>query len=573
MIHEDKISEIRRSVNIVDVISEYIPVEQKGRNYFAVCPFHDDHNPSMSISPEKQIYTCFVCGAHGNVFNFIMDYDNVSFNEALKKIADKVGIPLEVSVNSRKKEKNINEEMYNIYDIANKYYRNNLLTNDGKEALLYLNDRGFTDEIVKTFGVGLSTRNSITKLLKVRNFSEEILINSGISSPSENGVHDTFINRIMFPLCDLEGRVVGFSGRIYNTKDGSKYVNSKESDIFKKGMLLYNYHRAKEECRKKRFVIIVEGFMDVIALHMVGIYNVVASMGTAITKEQAKLLKKLSTNIILCFDGDSAGNKATLACSKELNDIGIYPKVIRLPENLDPDEFIKKYGVDNFINYVENPKSFLDYRIDEYKKETNFSDSESVSKYVKDVVLELSNVEDSIIREITVKRLSDDTNISISTINGMLSGKRKNTNNKTEKKKILLNKYQKSERMLIYYMIRSPEVIRIYEKNKCYFPTQEFRYLVSEIIHYFNKNNGLVVADFLTYLSDKKELLDAFNEIDIMDVSEKYTYEEIMDYIENLNDYSLQREINKLTNEFKKETDEIKKIELLKQISNLKVRV
>lgn len=573
MIQEDKISEIRRAVNIVDIISEYIPIEQKGRNYFAVCPFHDDHNPSMSISPEKQIYTCFVCGAHGNVFNFIMDYDNVSFYEALKKVADRVGIPLDISINSNKKEKNSNEEMYNVYDIANKYYQNNLLTKDGKEALEYLSNRGFTDEIIKTFGVGLSTRSSITKVLKSKKFSEEILLNSGISSSSENGVYDTFVNRVMFPLCDLDGKVVGFSGRIYNTSDGAKYVNSKESDIFKKGMLLYNYHRAKEECRKKKFVIIVEGFMDVIALHMVGIYNVVASMGTAITKEQAKLLKKLSTNIILCFDGDAAGNKATLACSKELIGIGVYPKIIRLKDNLDPDEFIKKYGVDNFKNYLENPKSLLDYKIDEYKKETNFSDSESVSKYIKDVVNELSNIDDSIIREITIKKLSDDTNISVSTINGMLKGKKKVVKPKTEKKKILLDKYQKSERMLIYYMIRSPEVIRIYEKNKCYLPTQEFRYLVSEIVHYFNKHNGLVVADFLTYLSDKKELLDAFNEIDVMDVSENYTYEEIMDYIENLNAYSIQREINKLTSEFKNETDEIKKIELLKEISNLKVRV
>lgn len=573
MIQEDKISEIRRAVNIVDIISEYIPIEQKGRNYFAVCPFHDDHNPSMSISPEKQIYTCFVCGAHGNVFNFIMDYDNVSFYEALKKVADRVGIPLDISINSNKKEKNSNEEMYNVYDIANKYYQNNLLTKDGKEALEYLSNRGFTDEIIKTFGVGLSTRSSITKVLKSKKFSEEILLNSGISSSSENGVYDTFVNRVMFPLCDLDGKVVGFSGRIYNTSDGAKYVNSKESDIFKKGMLLYNYHRAKEECRKKKFVIIVEGFMDVIALHMVGIYNVVASMGTAITKEQAKLLKKLSTNIILCFDGDAAGNKATLACSKELIEIGVYPKIIRLKDNLDPDEFIKKYGVDNFKNYLENPKSLLDYKIDEYKKETNFSDSESVSKYIKDVVNELSNIDDSIIREITIKKLSDDTNISVSTINGMLKGKKKVVKPKTGKKKILLDKYQKSERMLIYYMIRSPEVIRIYEKNKCYLPTQEFRYLVSEIVHYFNKHNGLVVADFLTYLSDKKELLDAFNEIDVMDVSENYTYEEIMDYIGNLNAYSIQREINKLTSEFKNETDEIKKIELLKEISNLKVRV
>ena len=360
-INEEQISEIRRSVDIVDVISEYIPLEQKGRNYFAVCPFHDDHNPSMSVSPEKQIYTCFVCGAHGNVFNFIMDYENISFHEALKLVANRVGIHLDISYESSKKEEPSNKDMYNVYDIANKFYQNNLLTKDGIEALEYLKNRGFTDEMIKTFGVGLSTRNSISKLLKNKNYSDDFLINSGISSTSDGRIYDIFINRIMFPLCDLEGRVVGFSGRIYRTVDDSKYVNSKESEIFKKGNLLYNYHRAKEECRKKKSVIIVEGFMDVIALHMVGIYNVVASMGTAITKEQAKLLKKLSTNIILCFDGDDAGNKATLSCSKELNEIFVTPKIVRLPDRLDPDEYFKKYGVDKFIEYIDSPLSFLDY--------------------------------------------------------------------------------------------------------------------------------------------------------------------------------------------------------------------
>jgi len=217
---------------------------------------------------------------------------------------------------------------------------------------------------------------------------------------------------------------------------------------------------------------------------MVGIYNVVASMGTAITKEHAKLLKKLSTNVIMCFDGDNAGNKATLACAKELNEIGIYPKVIRLPDKMDPDEFLKKYGVEKFNSYLLNPKSLLDYRIDQYKSETNFSDSEDVSKYIKNVVLELSQEEDSIIREITIKKLSDETNISVATINGMLKGKTK-PKKEIKKKITLLNKYEKSERRLIFYMIRYPEVIRIYEKNKCYFPTKEFRYLVNEIIHYF----------------------------------------------------------------------------------------
>lgn len=567
----DKITQIRKSVNIVDIIGEYIPLEQRGRNYFAVCPFHDDHNPSMSISPEKQIYTCFVCGAHGNVFNFIMDYEGVSFYDALKRIADKVGILIDTPKKASTKPTK-ESSIYDIYDIANKFYQNNLYTKEGKEALEYLRNRNFDDDIIKTFGVGLSVKSLLTDVLKKKKFSEDVLLNSGISTSTDGKVHDTFINRIMFPLCDLDGKVVGFSGRIYNSESPSKYVNSKESDIFKKGYLLYNYHRAKEECRKEKSVIVVEGFMDVIALYMVGIYNVVATMGTAITKEQAKLLKRLSLNIILCFDGDAAGNKATSACAKELNEIGVYPKVIRLPDNLDPDEFLKKYGVDKFREYLDNPKSTLDYKIDEYKKDTNFSDSESISKYIKNVVLELQSINDPIIREITINKLSNETNISIPTINGMLK-KNRVVKKEKENKSVVYNKYEKAEMRLIFYMTRHSEVMRIYKKNKCYFPDQNYRYLVNEVVHYYDKHDNINIADFITYLSDKEELLNVFNKIDVMDIPDEYSYDEIMDYINLLNDYSVKEQIRKLSEKFKTETDEIKKLEIANEIQELKVRV
>ena len=571
-VREEKIVEIRKSVNIVDIISDYIPIEQKGRNYFAICPFHDDHNPSMSISPEKQIYTCFVCGAHGNVFNFIMDYENVSFYEALKIVANKSNIELNIDdYNQNIEKRNDNNNLYEIYDFAFKYYQNNLLTKDGKEALDYLYKRDFTDEIIKEFGIGLSTKNKLTKVLLNKGYKNEDLLNSGISSFNDN-IYDTFIDRIMFPLWDLDGKVVGFSGRIYKTNDSSKYVNSKESDIFKKGNLLYNYHRAKQFARRKKSVIIVEGFMDVIALYKVGIYNVVASMGTAITKEQARLLKKLSTNIILCFDGDTAGNKATLSCSKELTDIGIYPKIIRLPSPLDPDEFLSKYGKEKFDEYLENPKSLLDYKIDYYRSITNFNNSEEISIYIKNVLSELNLVEDKIVKEIILKKLSDETNISFSTINGLLKENTKKKEKKQENK-VTFNKYEKAERRLIFYMIRYPEVIRIYENNKCNFPTKEFRFLASEIIYYYSKHNCLNIADFLSYLNDKEELLEAFKKIDTLNINENYCYEEIMDYINLLNDYSIKERIKSLTKEFKKENDFIKKTEIAKEISELKVRV
>lgn len=569
VVSEELINEIRRSVNIVDVVSDYIPVEQKGRNYFALCPFHDDHNPSMSISPDKQIYTCFVCGAHGNVFNFVMDYEHVSFIDAVKMIGRRVGVNIDLPTQYKKpKEKGL-EDLYNIYDIANKFYQNNLSTKEGSDAREYLSNRDFKEDVIKEFGIGLSLNNKLSSML-LKKYDKDILIRSGICNESGGNIFDAFTERIMFPLWDIDGNVVGFSGRIYKTKDSSKYVNSKESDIFKKGKLIYNYHRAKEEVRKKKFVLVVEGFMDVIALYKVGIKNVVAMMGTAVTNEQADLLKRLSTNIFLCFDGDSAGNMATMSCANELTKVGITPKVIRLPENLDPDEYIKKYGSDNFNDYLDNPKSLIDYKMDYYKNNTNFNDSIEVSKYIKDVVSELDEITDPVVREIIIKKLSDETDVSVATIKGMVKGK--DVIKTTPKKStIKYDKYKKAEMRLIYYMLRHKEVINIYERNKCFFPTDEYRALVSELVYYYKKHGIIYIADFLSYISDKKELLDAFNKIDTMELSENYTTDEIMDYINLLNEYGVNEEFKRKSLEFKKEIDEKKKIEIAKEMIELRV--
>lgn len=569
VVSEELINEIRRSVNIVDVVSDYIPVEQKGRNYFALCPFHDDHNPSMSISPDKQIYTCFVCGAHGNVFNFVMDYEHVSFIDAVKMIGRRVGVNIDLPTHYKKpKEKGL-EDLYNIYDIANKFYQNNLSTKEGNDAREYLSNRDFKEDVIKEFGIGLSLNNKLSSML-LKKYDKDILIRSGICNESGGNIFDAFTERIMFPLWDIDGNVVGFSGRIYKTKDSSKYVNSKESDIFKKGKLIYNYHRAKEEVRKKKFVLVVEGFMDVIALYKVGIKNVVAMMGTAVTNEQANLLKRLSTNIFLCFDGDSAGNMATMSCANELTKVGITPKVIRLPENLDPDEYIKKYGSDNFNDYLDNPKSLIDYKMDYYKNNTNFNDSIEVSKYIKDVVSEIDYITDPVVREIIIKKLSDETDVSVATIKGMVKGK--DVIKTTPKKStIKYDKYKKAEMRLIYYMLRHKEVINIYERNKCFFPTDEYRALVSELVYYYKKHGIIYIADFLSYISDKKELLDAFNKIDTMELSENYTTDEIMDYINLLNEYGVNEEFKRKSLEFKKEIDEKKKIEIAKEMIELRV--
>ena len=300
MIPYDTILEIRNKANIVDIISDYLPMEKKGKNYFAICPFHDDHNPSMSISPEKQIYTCFVCGASGNVFNFVKNYEHISFTEAVSKVASKVGIDLNIkkTISNNIRVDNRYQKYYDIYNITNMLYKNNIKTKYGKEAISYLNKRKINSSIINDFEIGLSfDDNGASKLLEKKGYIKDDLIDIGICGEKDKFTYDIFRNRIMFPLHDLDGRVVGFSGRIYNKTDDNKYVNSKESIIFKKGELLYNFHRALEYAKKNNFIIIVEGFMDVIRLYTIGVKNVVATMGTAITKNHVNLIRRLSKKI------------------------------------------------------------------------------------------------------------------------------------------------------------------------------------------------------------------------------------------------------------------------------------
>ena len=384
----ETILDIRKKANIVDIIAKYIPLEKRGKNYFAICPFHDDHNPSMSVSEEKQIYTCFVCGASGNVFNFVMKYENVSFVSAVKKVASFVGINLDVQDVKEKKEDNTKyDKYYKMFDVVNKYYKNNIKSVYGKNAIKYLHERKINDDIINEFEIGLSLNdNSVSKLLQEKGYDKDELIDIGICGNTNNYMYDTFRNRIMFPLCNLDGQVVGFSGRIYNGEKESKYVNSKESVIFKKGHLLYNYHRAINEAREKRQIIVVEGFMDVIRLFSVGIKNVVASMGTAITKEHASLIKKLSQNVVLSFDGDKAGEKATISAIKEFEKIGITPKIIRLEDDLDPDDYIIKKGKDAYLNHLKNTLSVIDFNLKISEDKNNFNDFNEVSSFDKDSV-------------------------------------------------------------------------------------------------------------------------------------------------------------------------------------------
>lgn len=572
--NQDIINEVRRKNDIVDVIGEKIPLEKRGKNYFGVCPFHDDTNPSMSVSREKQIYTCFSCHATGNVFTFLMNYEHKEFNQVLSDLANRVGITL--SGFKTKKVSTKYDEWYKIYDLANKYYQNNLLSKEGEGAREYLKNRSIDDLTIKEFEIGysLKMRDDLTKLLTMKGHSVDLLNKIGLSSED----HDIYNSRLMFPLHDLNGKVIGFSGRIINNGKQNKYLNTKETELFKKGKLLYHYHIAKEEARVKKSVIIMEGFMDIIRASTVGIKNTVATMGTALTKDHIKEIKRLSNNIILCFDGDEAGVKATLANGELFKSEGIEVKVITLPGEDDPDTYILKNGKDAFQGLINNAIYYSDFKIKSLSRNRNFASSEEKANYIHEVLEEASKINDTIRTEIILKDLAKKFEIGYNTLEKSFQ---ELVNNNEIKKEVVTtprkvqpkkkDKYQKASLNIIYYMLNKQDIIDMVEDEHLVFPTEALRALESEIVYFYHKYGFINEADFYTYLTPKGELLNLLNEVLEMDLKTTLTKEELYDYFKVIREYNFKKIISNLEEKIKNETDPVMQVKFAEEIRKLRI--
>ena len=565
-ISNEVMNEIRNKTDIVDVISKYVNLTKKGKNYFGVCPFHDDHSPSMSVSPEKQIYTCFSCGASGNVFTFVADFEKISFLQAVRLLGEKTGINVGSDVSYSEKK----DEYFDVYSLANKFYQNSLFTNLGKNAIEYLEKRNIDKDTIKKFGIGLSIQKvSITDYLVSKKYSIDKLVQYGITN--DNG-HDIFINRIMFPIYDLSGNPVAFSGRIYNTRDTAKYVNTKETDKFKKGKILYNYHIAKEQLKKNDTVIIMEGQMDVIRASTIGVNNCIATMGTALTKDHKNIIRNMTNNVVLCFDGDAAGEKATVSAIELLEDSGVNIKIVRLPDNMDPDEYILKNGKDSFLAQINSGINLIDYKMELLKKNKNFGNIKDVSSYINSALKELTNEKDDIVIELNLKKISDNFNIDYGTIRDKYKKLVKNKKEviKVVKPKKSYNKYVMAENSLIYYMLKNEKVLNMVENSVGYFPDKNIRDLSNEIIYYFHKYGIINVADFISYISDRAEMLKTLQDIIAMDIKENFQELEIEDYIFVVNSYHREVKINNLNKKLKEEKDPLKQAEISMEIMKIR---
>ena len=572
-ISENVINEIRAQADIVDIIKEYIPLTPKGKNYFGVCPFHQDHSPSMSVSKEKQMFKCFSCGAAGNVFKFVSDYENISFIEAVAKVASKVGIPLTITGDYKPKEKFQKE--YDVMNLATLFFQNNLNTSLGTKAKEYLSKRGLNEEMVKVFDIGLALdKNTLYQFLNKKKIAPEDMVSLGLVNQSGLTYHDVFVNRIIFPIHDASGHVVGFTGRVYDGDYTPKYLNSKETSIFRKGNILFNYHRARDAIRTQKKVIMVEGNMDAIRMYVSGLQNTIALMGTSLTTEQVVLLQKLRVPVLLMFDNDEAGKTATMKNGQILIDAGITVEVVRLHGAKDPDEYILSNGIQAMKDNIEHPLSYLEFKYNALKENKNLEDTEELSLYVKGVLASLEHA-DEITTDITLNKLVQEFHLSYDILKSQLDTKKVEPVKQVpvkEKKVTKKSKYDLCAELILYYMMNDLKYVKMYQTKLGYFKSSVYRGIANEIIYYVEKNKTIELADFLSYAEtsplkeDIYRILESIKTPEIVETS-------MEDYIFNIKECTWEEEIKKLKVEMKQTSDIHEKENLAKKIVDFNKKI
>lgn len=573
---QEKINEIRQSVDIVDVIGQYLSLEKKGRNYMALCPFHDDSRPSMSVSPDKQIFMCFVCGTGGNVFSFLQKYLKISYIEAVKKVAEMGRVDLsEYHLDVEKRPENPQHvALYQMHQEAQKIYSYYLNTKLGLEAKTYLMNRHFTDELIKEFQIGYAPIDPVlhTAFSKL-GYHEIDMAKSGLVIESQSHF-DRFNDRIMFPLYNQQGQVVGFSGRIYKpTQSDSKYMNSPESEIFIKGQTLYHYHQCREAVKQAGFVYLLEGFMDVIAMYKAGIENTVAIMGTALTKGHIQALRRLTNTVYLCLDGDQAGQAAMSKAAHELEAAGFKVKIIILPDGHDPDEIYEEHGktgLEEALRRTLKPIEFLmefEYRMVD---PLNYDDRKN---YLEKMCFEITQLNDDIDRDYYMHILSSKSGFSYEVIlqhvAGMKPKHQEEYIHREVKKTIqLVDKYKKAEHDLLFYMLNNKAVALKYEAKAGFMYNDQYRVLASYIVDYYRHHNHIEVADLIDSIQ-KEELIQTVLEISQSALPLPCEEQAIDDYIQTIASNARKMKKEQLLEQFNYILDPSQKAQILSEIVKL----
>mgnify|MGYP000061802657 FL=1 len=404
-IPQDIVDRVRDTADIVDVVSQYVDLKHRGANYFGLCPFHGEKTPSFSVAPAKQIYHCFGCSTGGNVFSFLMEYQKVSFPEAVKTLADRYNIPIQYEEGEGGSE--LFSSLYELHNIAVKLFQDNLFSQRGESALAYLTDRGLTEDILKQFKVGfaMDSWDQLVKQCTGKGFTKSHINQSGLFTQSEKGTFDRFRSRVMFPIFHPSGKPIAFGGRIFGVEDPAKYLNSPETPLYKKSDVFYGLQASRDAIRKTGFAVLVEGYMDFLQLYQAGIHPLVAVSGTAFTQRHALALSRITQKVVLLYDGDNAGGNAAIRTGWVLLKAGLEPTIVRPPRDQDPDDWVRAVGRNDVLSAIESPTSFLDFHL-EFHSGKSLEGAER-RQYILDLMREIRSIQDGIVRNDLVRILSE----------------------------------------------------------------------------------------------------------------------------------------------------------------------
>lgn len=550
-IPEPIIEEVKKSNDIVDVIGEYIQLKKQGKNYFGLCPFHGENTPSFSVTQEKQIFHCFGCGKGGNVFSFLMEMENFTFYEALKYLADRNGI--ELPTTSVKKESSLSEEteqMLSAYEWLTKLYHHLIkYQKDGKDGLEYLKSRGITKETLEEFQIGYAPnkRDFTAKFLTQKGFSKPLLLKSGILAGNDNNeVIDRFRGRIIFPIRNALGRTVGFGGRSLPDDNGPKYLNSSEGELFQKSKLLYNFDLAKRHIRKENEAILFEGYFDVISAYQAGIKNVVATMGTAITEVQAKLLNRYVQTVVICYDGDSAGVEAAYKAAQLLKSVGCEVRIAKLDTEDDPDSFIQAHGGEAFKERViRTSDTYMSFFMRYQRRHFNLHVESERIEYIELVLKELSMIESALEREYYIQELHKAFDLSVETLMNQLAQYQKrlpvskdSQSNKSytnqyipANKKKLYPAYVNAEKRILSYMLQDAYIAeKVQYELGAGFNVNDHKIVATHLYAFYEEGNSPDIGLFMERLSDK-HIKNQVIELAMSSDVQNSTEEEIDDYL------------------------------------------
>ncbi|AOO98925.1 TPA: DNA primase [Staphylococcus aureus] len=563
-IDQSIINEIKDKTDILDLVSEYVKLEKRGRNYIGLCPFHDEKTPSFTVSEDKQICHCFGCKKGGNVFQFTQEIKDISFVEAVKELGDRVNVAVDIEAtqsNSNVQIASDDLQMIEMHELIQEFYYYALTkTVEGEQALTYLQERGFTDALIKERGIGFAPDSShfCHDFLQKKGYDIELAYEAGLLSRNEENFsyYDRFRNRIMFPLKNAQGRIVGYSGRTYTGQE-PKYLNSPETPIFQKRKLLYNLDKARKSIRKLDEIVLLEGFMDVIKSDTAGLKNVVATMGTQLSDEHITFIRKLTSNITLMFDGDFAGSEATLKTGQHLLQQGLNVFVIQLPSGMDPDEYIGKYGNDAFTTFVKNDKkSFAHYKVSILKDEIAHNDL-SYERYLKELSHDISLMKSSILQQKAINDVAPFFNVSPEQLANEIQFNQAPANYYPEDEYGGYNEYggyiepepigmaqfdnlsrqEKAERAFLKHLMRDKDTfLNYYESvDKDNFTNQHFKY-VFEVLHdFYAENDQYNISDAVQYVNSN-ELRETLISLEQYNLNDEPYENEIDDYVNVINE-------------------------------------